>query len=154
MKDYINKRIEGRNAILESNSIVMEFFAKSKNKNKGEKLFLRRYDDKEVKGKIKEMQNEIKGIFKKYDLPDLRLCGNADLYGSYDPDQEYFESNDEFNIVRCSVENEKHEKELNELVKEIKEIVNKYNIFLVSVEHDKNESYIYVDLKFTNEYKK
>lgn len=37
MKDYINKRIEGRNAILESSSIVMEFFGKNK-KDKPKKI--------------------------------------------------------------------------------------------------------------------
>lgn len=150
MKDYINKRIEGRNAILESSSIVMEFFGKNK-KDKPKKFTTKKFDDKEVKSKIKALQSDIKKVIKDYDLPDLRLCGDADLYGNYDPKQEYFESTDDFNIVRCSVYNDKHEKELNKLVKDIRNMVKKYNIFVVGKEYDKDEAFIYVDLKFANE---
>jgi hypothetical protein len=148
MKDYINKRIEGRNIILESSSIVMEFFGKKK---KIGPRGIKKYDDKEVKGKIKIILADVKKILKDYKIPELRLCGNSDVYGSYDSNQEYFESGDDFNIIRCDIENDEEEKELKKLMRDIEKIVEKHNIFIVSIEHDKTESFIYLELKFVNE---
>ena len=82
----MDERLSGRNTILESSSIVMEFFGKNK-KDKPKKFTTKRFDDKEVKSKIKALQSDIKKVIKDYDLPDLRLCSDADLYGNYEVGQ-------------------------------------------------------------------
>ena len=136
-KEYLTERSKGMNRIFETSilhdlfnnknsEIIEEGVFKKKNKNDKKKED-KKYLSKEVKDDIKKILTEVKKIMeedekiKPYLNNGIFIKIEKDIYGNYDKDQEEFNSDDEFTIVRVNSDNYKNEddKDSKKLVHEV-----------------------------------
>jgi hypothetical protein len=123
--------------IIESSSLLMEFFGKKKEK-KPKKTY--KYSD--VVGYMKGIRSIAKSVVKGYNFDDVYIQIDDDVFGNYEKGQD-FESFDDFPIIRFDSDSDS---DVKKFLKEFGDKVREKYPVDVDVEYDKSEVNVYVVL--------
>lgn len=127
--------------IIESSTLLMEFFGKKKEKKK-EKKPKKIYKHSDVVGYMKGIRLIAKNVVKGYDFDDVYIRKDIDVFGRYEKGQD-FESFDDFPIIRFDSDNDA---DITKFLKEFGDKVREKYPVDIDAEYDKNEVSIYANL--------
>jgi hypothetical protein len=123
--------------IIESSSLLMEFFGKKK-----EKKPKKTYKHSDVVEYMKGIRSIAKSVVKRYNFDDVYIQIDDDVFGNYEKGQD-FESFDDFPIIRFDSDSDS---DVKKFLKEFGDKVREKYPVDIDVEYDKSEVNVYANL--------